>query len=161
MLESKIVDAMANYFDKFAQEGNEYLKQLAADLGHPGELGQTYILRRAVLHTLRDRIMMSESLHLLAQLPLFLKGVYAEGWEYREQPLAFKRLDEFKDTVKQQQAKYGEQEFNWNQSTEELVSMVLTGLGTRYLTEGQLQHIAGQMPKEIQPLFPVKTDKGA
>jgi uncharacterized protein (DUF2267 family) len=151
---------MANYFDKFAQEGNEYLNQLAADLGHPGEVGQTYILLRAVLHTLRDRIMMSESLHVLAQLPFFLRGAYVEGWQYRDEPLPIGRLEEFKDAVKQEQAKYGEREFDWSQSTEELITSVLTSLGSRYLTEGQLQHIAGQMPKEIQPLFPVQVRQG-
>ena len=149
---------MANYFDEFAQEGNAYISQLAADLGHPQEQGQTYILLRAVLHTLRDRLTMSEALHLLSQLPLFLKGVFAEHWEYRDQPLQLQRLKEFKDAVKQEQARHGEQQFNWSQSTEDLIAMVLTSLGNHYLTEGQLQHIAMQMPKDIQPLFPVESD---
>jgi len=152
---------MANYFDKFAQEANEYLNELAAGLGHPEEKGQTYILLRAVLHTLRDRITISESLHVLAQLPMFLKGVYVEQWQYREQPLPFASVAEFKDAVKQEQAKLGEQQFNWPQHTEDLIQMVLTSLGTRYLTEGQLQHIATQMPKEVQKLFPVDRKSGS
>lgn len=152
---------MANYFDKFAQEGNEYLNQLARDMGHPDEVGQTYILLRAVLHTVRDRIHISESLHMLSQLPMFLKGVFVEHWKYREQPLQFQTLEEFKTAVKQDQENHGEQQFNWPQHTEELISMVLTSLGTRYLTEGQLQHIATQMPKEVQHLFPANTDRAA
>ena len=151
---------MANYFDKFAQEGNEYLNELAADMGHPEEKAQTYILLRAVLHALRDRIMISESFHVLQQLPMFLRGVYVEQWEYREQPLKVDSLEEFKNVVKQEQAKLGEQDFDWGQHTEELISMVLTSLGTRYLTEGQLQHIATQMPKDLQQLFPVDAGNG-
>ncbi|RDV14542.1 DUF2267 domain-containing protein [Pontibacter diazotrophicus] len=151
---------MANYFDKFAQEGNEYLNELAADMGHPEEKGQTYILLRSVLHVLRDRITISESFHVLSQLPMFLRGIYVEQWEYREKPLKIDSLEEFKEAVKQEQAKFGERQFDWGQSTEDLISMILTSLGTRYLTEGQLQHIATQMPKEIQPLFPVKAEKG-
>lgn len=151
---------MTTHFNKFAQEGNEYLQQLAADLGHPGEDGQTYILLRAVLHTLRDRMLMSESLHLLAQLPFFLKGVYVEGWHYRQEPLPAGSLEDFKDAVKQEQARIGEREFNWSQSTEDLIRLVLTSLSTRYLTEGQLQHVAGQMPKEVQALFPVQVKQG-
>jgi uncharacterized protein (DUF2267 family) len=146
---------MANHFEKFAQEGNAYINQLAADLGHPQEKGQAYILLRAVLHTIRDRITISESFHLLSQLPMFLKAVFTEHWQYREQPLQFQTVEEFKDAVKEEQARHGEQQFNWSQSTEDLISMVLSSLGTRYLTEGQLQHIAMQMPKEVQPLFPV------
>lgn len=151
---------MANYFDKFAQEGNEYLNELAADLGHPEEMGQTYILLRSVLHVVRDRIMISESFHVLSQLPMFLRGLYVEHWEYRETPLKIDSLEEFKNAVKQEQAKLGEQQFDWGQSTEDLISMILTSLGVHYLTEGQLQHIASQMPKDLQPLFPVETENG-
>ncbi|MFD2512303.1 DUF2267 domain-containing protein [Pontibacter locisalis] len=146
-------------FNKFAQEANEYLNELAADLGHPEDQGQTYILLRAVLHTLRDRIHISESLHIMSQLPLFLKGVFAEHWEYREQPLQFETLEEFKKAVEEDQARHGERQFDWKQPTDELVKMVLTSLGTRYLTEGQLEHIATQMPKEVQSVFPVNANK--
>ncbi|AKD05339.1 DUF2267 domain-containing protein [Pontibacter korlensis] len=150
---------MAN-FEKFAQEANEYIRQLANDLGHPEAVGQTYILLRAVLHTLRDHIVISESFHMLSQLPMFLKGVYVEHWEYTEKPLQLQTLEEFKDAVKQEQAQLGEQQFDWGQHTEDLISMVLSSLGTRYLTEGQLQHIATQMPKEVQALFPVQAEGG-
>lgn len=146
---------MANHFDKFAQEANEYLNNLAEGLGHPEATGQTYILLRAVLHTVRDRIQISESLHVLSQLPLFLKGVYVEHWQYRDQPLQFQTLEEFKTAVKEEQEKHGEQQFNWSQHTEDLIAMVLTSLATRYLTNGQLQHIATQMPQEVKSLFPV------
>ena len=142
-----------NDFQKFAQEANEYIRKLAADLGHPEEVGQTYILLRAVLHTLRDRISISESLHVLSQLPMFLKGVYVEHWHYREHPLQFQSLEEFKEAVQKEQAMHGEQQFNWNQHTDELVKRVLESLKSNYLSEGQLKHIATQMPKEVQPLF--------
>lgn len=144
---------MANHLDKFAQEANKYLNQLAGELGHPEEVGQTYILLRAVLHTVRDRIQISESFHLLSQLPMFLKGVYVEHWVYSEKPLKLQTLEEFKDAVKQEQERLGEQQFNWSEHTEELISKVLASLGTHYLSQGQLNHIATQMPKEMQPLF--------
>ncbi|GAB3531384.1 hypothetical protein GCM10027443_13510 [Pontibacter brevis] len=149
---------MAINFDKFAQEGKEYLNTLAADLGHPEEKGQTAILLRAVLHTLRERITISESLNLLEQLPMFLKGIYVEQWKYREKPLKFDSIEEFKNAVKQEQAKIGERQFDWGQSTEDLIKMVLTSLGTRYLSEGQLEHIAKQVPEEIRDLFPVEVE---
>ncbi|PRY11343.1 uncharacterized protein (DUF2267 family) [Pontibacter ummariensis] len=147
---------MATYFDKFSQEANEYIKHLAENMGHPGEEEKTLIVVRAVLHALRDRITISESFHVLSQLPMILRGIYVDQWQYREEPLKIENLEAFKEVVKQEQAKYGETEFDWGQHTEDLISMVLTSLGTRYLTEGQLQHIATQMPKDLQPLFPVQ-----
>lgn len=149
---------MAINFDKFAQEGKDYINTLAADLGHPEEKGQTAILLRAVLHTLRERITISESLNLLEQLPMFLKGIYVEHWKYREKPLKLKSVEEFKEAVKQEQAKIGERQFDWNQSTEDLIKMVFTSLGTRYLSEGQLKDIAIQMPEELRELFPVEVE---
>ena len=146
-------------FEKHAHEANAYINTLASELGHPESVGQTLILLRAVLHTLRDRITINESLHLLSQLPLILKGVYVEHWEHRENPLEFHTLEEFKKAVEHEQTRHGEHEFNWDESTDKLVSMVLTSLGTHFLTNGQLQHVAAQMPKEVQALFPVKTEK--
>ncbi|PRY09937.1 uncharacterized protein (DUF2267 family) [Pontibacter ummariensis] len=148
---------MATNFDKFAQEGNEYVKQLAADLGHPEEKGQASILLRAVLHTLRDRITISESLHVLEQLPMFLKGMYVDHWKYRETPLKFNTMEEFTSAVEEEQAKHGERKFNWSQSTEDLVKMVFTSLGIRYFSQGQMANITAQLPKQLKALFPVES----
>lgn len=145
-------------FENHAHEASAYIKNLATELGHPEAVGQSLILLRAVLHTLRDRITIGESLHLLSQLPLILKGIYVEHWEYKEKPVAFQSLDEFKDAVEKEQAKHGEHEFNWNESTDQLVARVLASLGKHFLNDGQLHHIAVQMPKEVQQLFPEKSE---
>jgi uncharacterized protein (DUF2267 family) len=65
-------------FDRYAQEGNELMNRLAEDLGHPNEVNRVGMMVRAVLHTLRDRISISESLDFMSQLPTALKGVYVE-----------------------------------------------------------------------------------
>ncbi|MFD2036700.1 DUF2267 domain-containing protein [Belliella marina] len=145
---------MSINFDKFAQQGNFYIKQLAEDLGHPEDLSQTSILLRSVLHAVRDRISFQESLHFLSQLPMFLKALYVETWVYDTDSTQIKRLEEFKTAVKDVQMKFGERQFDWKESTEELISKVLQSLGKHFLTEGQLSHVAEQMPKEVKPLFP-------
>jgi uncharacterized protein (DUF2267 family) len=53
---------MALDFNKYAQEGNEFLHSLAKELGHEKEINQTAIILKSVLHTLRDRITISESI---------------------------------------------------------------------------------------------------
>lgn len=83
-------------FNKYAQEGNEFLKELAVELGHPEEINRTAIILRSVLHLFRDRITISESFDFLSQLPMFLKGIYVENWKYSEKPLRIKNLTEFK-----------------------------------------------------------------
>lgn len=145
---------MSINFEKFANEGNAFVRQLASELGHPNDVGQTSILLRAVLHAVRDRIQFQESLHLLAQLPLFLKGIYVEGWTYKEPDTDTDTLEDFKTAVKEGQATYGEKQFDWSTSTEELISKVLLSLGTHFLSKGQLSHVAGQLPQDLKPLFP-------
>lgn len=139
-------------FDKFVQQAYEYINQLAADLGHPDEKERALIIWRAVMHTIRDRVHISESFHLMSQLPTILKGIYAEGWKYHEKPpKRFKGVDEMKDEVKALQDQYGETIFDWEKSTEEIISITVNSL-KRFVTEGQLEHIADQMPKDVKEL---------
>ncbi len=143
---------MALNFEKYAQEGNLFMKNLAKNLGHPEEIGRTGIILRAVLHTLRERITISESFNMLSQLPMFLKAVYVDNWKYREKPIGIKTIEEFSSEVEKHQAQYGEQEFDWGQSTEKIVKTVFRELGA-YISEGEFEDIMAQMPKEIKGLF--------
>ena len=143
---------MALNFDKFAQEGNAFVKELAGELGHPEEIGRTSIVLRAVLHTLRERITMSESLHFISQLPMFLKAIYVDNWKYREKPMGIETKEEFMKEVEEHQEQYGEMEFSWNKSTEEIVRIVFSALG-KYVDKGEFKDVIGQMPKALKGFF--------
>jgi len=143
---------MALNFDKYAQEGNEFINNLATKLGHPQEIARTGIILRAVMHTLRDRLTISESLHLLAQLPMFLKAVYVENWKYIEKPVRFTTLDDLTDEVKKYQDNYGESEFNWEMHTKDIVRTVLEELG-KFISKGESEHIKAQLPQELEDFF--------
>lgn len=137
-------------FEKFAQEAHEYINELARDLGHPEEKERTLIIWRSVMHTLRDRIHMGESLQVTAPLPMIMKGIYIEDWKYTEKPPRdFDTMEEFEECVKEEQRRYGEQDFPWSKSTDEIISITINSL-RRYMNEGQLQHIKDQLPKDIK-----------
>ncbi|MDX1653197.1 MAG: DUF2267 domain-containing protein [Brumimicrobium sp.] len=139
-------------FEKFAQEASEYANELADKLDHPNEKQRAMIAWKAVMHTVRDRIEIAESFHLISQLPLILKGVYTEGWKYSDKPLLdYKTIDEMNREVKILQERYGERDFDWNMPTEEITSRVLDSL-VKYVDSGQLTHVRDQMPKELQEL---------
>ncbi len=144
---------MALNFDKYANEAKAYVHKLAKDLGHPEEIGRTEIILRAVLHSLRDRITINESLDLLAQLPMFLKAIYVDEWKSIEKPLRLKNIQEFTKHVEEEQAKYGETEFSWDKSTQEIVRIVLSSLTGKYLSEGEVGHLKDQLPESIAKLF--------
>ncbi|SDG64189.1 DUF2267 domain-containing protein [Psychroflexus sediminis] len=137
-------------FDKFAKDANLYIKKLALDLGHPEEKDRTLRLWRAVMHTIRDRIHIGESLQITEPLPMIFKGIYVEGLTFSEKPsLSYDTLEEMKDQVKKHQDMYGEEDFSWSKPTEELVAIVLNSLKD-FMSENQLSHIIEQMPKEIK-----------
>jgi uncharacterized protein (DUF2267 family) len=149
---------MTLHFDKYAQEGNEFVNILANELGHPQEKGRAGIILRAVLHTLRDRLTISESMDLLAQLPMFLKTVYVENWKYMEKPTRIATLDEFTNEVKKHQDQYGEYEFNWDEHTDKIVATVFKQL-SEYISDGEALHIIAQLPKELEQFFAQSVNK--
>lgn len=137
-------------FEKFIHEAHEYFNHLASELGHPNEQKRVVIIWRAVMHTIRDRIHMSEALDLASPLPMILKGMFIEGWKFRDKPLYnFDTLDEMKTQVKAHQNRYGEAKFDWSKSTEEIISITLDSL-TKYVPAEQLEQIRNQLPKDIK-----------
>lgn len=144
---------MMHYFDKYVHEANTYLKELMVELGHENDPDQTIRLLRAVLHSIRDRISIPESLDLLSQLPMMLKAIYVEQWTYHEKPpLDFNDVEGFTEAVEKEQSKLGERKFDWNEPTEDLIKIVLASL-RKYLSDGQAIHVLEQMPKEVRALF--------
>lgn len=146
---------MALNFDKYAHEGNSFMKALASNLGHPDEIGRCGIILRAVLHTLRERLSIGESLNLVAQLPMFLKGIYVDSWEYSEKPVDIRTKEEFYDEVERYQDQYGEQRFDWQISTAGIVDIVFETL-RKYISAGEFEDIVTQMPKALKELFSEK-----
>lgn len=68
-------------FEKYVQESNEFLKEVANELNNGGDTNHAYRVLRTVFHTLREILTTEESLHMIAQLPMLLKAVYVEGWK--------------------------------------------------------------------------------
>lgn len=139
-------------FEKFAKEAHEYINQLATDLGHPEEKERVMMIWRAVMHTIRDRIHLGESFQLMDPLPMILKGYYVQNWKYSEKPpMDYDTIEEMKNEVKKLQDMYGEEDFPWSKSTEDIIAITIHSLH-RYLSDSQLQHLKGQMPKNIKEL---------
>ena len=137
-------------FDKFSKEAYDYVNELARDLGHPEEKDRVLMIWRAVMHTIRDRIHLGESMQIMDPLPMIFKGIYVEDWKYSEKPPKdFSTIEEMKEEVKALQARYGEEEFPWKKSTEEIISITINSLKP-YLQENQLQHLKDQLPKDVK-----------
>lgn len=85
-------------FDRTVQESNLWLKCLMEKL--PGaDRHAAYLALRAVLHALRDRIGPDNAVHLGAQLPTLVRGIYYEGWHMHATPSRERHVADFVDHV--------------------------------------------------------------
>ncbi len=55
-----------------------------------------YRVLRAVLHALRDRLTVAETVDLGAQLPMLIRGLYYEGWTPNDKPLRERTREKFR-----------------------------------------------------------------
>jgi len=85
-------------FDHAAHEGNLWLRKLDDRLG-PLAAGQSYLALRATLHVLRDRLTPEQAVHLSAQLPLAIRGLFFESWKMSRTPTRVHSIDEFCEEV--------------------------------------------------------------
>ena len=76
------------------QQTNVWLKKLAEEL-HLDDKRHAYVVLRAVLHVLRDRLTPEQAVHFGAQLPILVRGVYYEGWRPAKTPMDERQPDEF------------------------------------------------------------------
>lgn len=72
-------------FGSTLQTTEEWLASLMKELGSE-DLEQSYRVMRWTLHLLRDRLTPAEAVHLGAQLPMLLRGLYFEGWVPSQTP---------------------------------------------------------------------------
>jgi uncharacterized protein (DUF2267 family) len=84
--------------DHTIQETNIWLKALDERL-HFQDRHHAYSALRAVLHALRDRLTPETAVHLGAQLPMLVRGVYYEGWHMAGKPTKDRSTQEFADHV--------------------------------------------------------------
>jgi len=66
-------------FDTTVQESNLWLKDVMEHM-HTEDRHLAYLALRGTLHALRDRVGPESAVHLAAQLPMLLRGLYYEGW---------------------------------------------------------------------------------
>lgn len=80
--------------DHTIQLTNLWLKKLDEEY-HLGGRHNAYSALRAVLHALRDRLTPEQAIHLGAQLPILVRGIYYDGWHVSETPRNERQVDEF------------------------------------------------------------------
>jgi len=89
-------------FDKTLQATNIWLDEIMAELG-PDRQVAWHVLG-AVLHALRDRLQIGLAVHLGAQLPLLVRGLYYDQWRASEQLVKQRSTEAFLEHVAERPA---------------------------------------------------------
>jgi uncharacterized protein (DUF2267 family) len=137
-------------FEKYAQKGNEFVHLVADDLKVPRDKAGRII--RAVLHALRNRLTLEESFHLLAQMPVALKGVYVDGWNVSQEFRRMHNLEDFLDEVRKEDHQQAGYDFGNNAKAGEAVSAVFRAM-ERFVSPGEMEDVIKMLPKDLQAIL--------
>jgi uncharacterized protein (DUF2267 family) len=133
-------------FDTTVAKTNSVLKQIEESYGWPKERrSQSYAALRAVLHTLRDRLTVTESAHFAAQLPMLVRGVYYHTWDPSRVPIKMNR-EEFLQRLQH------EFPYEVEGGMEQLLQHVLHALH-RHVSDGEWHSIKAGLPRDFAPLL--------
>jgi uncharacterized protein (DUF2267 family) len=137
-------------FDKFATNGNRFLKELSTSLNAPWDREHAAYALKATLNTLREQLTVEESLQLIAQLPMFLKAVYVDGWSIKKHDLP-RHHGGFLDRVMEHLAMLGPVPHNGH-SMEVMVRAVFFNL-RNHISDGEWEDVLAQLPRDVKKLL--------
>jgi uncharacterized protein (DUF2267 family) len=132
-------------FDRTIQKTHIWLKDLMGILDST-DRHEAYLVLRATLHALRDRLTIEETAQLAAQLPMLIRGFYYEGWDPTGKPLKERHLDEFLAGISQELRPSGIE-------AETAARAVFLLLSNR-ISEGEIEDVEHVLPREIRDLWP-------
>ena len=139
---------MPTTFEKHAMKGNEFLHKLARNLGDEKDRERAGRILRSVLRALRNVITAEESIQLLAQLPVAIKGVYVDGWKFGHSRPRIRTIEDFAAEVIHEQGVSAWRDFANEVEVFDAIRAVMETL-SEYVSEGEFSDIIAVLPKDI------------
>jgi uncharacterized protein (DUF2267 family) len=142
-----MAEQLQSAFESSLEKTNLMLKDIEQAYGWPkSQRNQSYCALRTVLHLLRDRMPVQESVEFSAQLPVLVRGIYFDGWKPMDVPIKLNR-DDFLLEVRRHFP------YDVEGGTERVVQVVLDAL-SRHVTPGQWDDVKDNMPSDLQRMMP-------
>lgn len=130
--------------DQSAHTLNVWLRDIGEELGPDRQ--RAYQALRAVLHTLRDRLTVNEAADLAAQLPLFVRGIYYEGWSPAKTPIKYRSREAFIEAVGKHLAMAPPM------NAEDATRAVFAAL-KKHCEPGEVSDVAAQLPRDLNEML--------
>jgi uncharacterized protein (DUF2267 family) len=133
-------------FDGALETANCWIRDIMTEL-HSDSPEEAYKALRAVLHTLRERLPLEETMHLAAQLPQMIKGTLFDGYSASTSVVRYDR-DEFFERVAERLRAAAVP----NPDPMRYAHAVIRTLMSK-MSEGELDDVRGTLPKDMQGLW--------
>ena len=111
-----------------------------------GTIGTWFFALRVVLHQLRDRLPLTESVQLASQLPMLIRGCYYENWVPKNQPTHLK-AESFVSEVGF--AFPGDLTIDPEHVTKAVFRVLV-----RHVSSGEINDVVACLPDDYRPLWP-------
>jgi uncharacterized protein (DUF2267 family) len=138
-------------FNKYAGEGTRFLRNLATMMRAPEDPDRAARVLKATLRAFRKQLTVRESLRLMEHLPMFLKAVYVDEWNIKEQEVR-SRQRELLACARQQLFDTGLHDVVRKDDIALLLRAVLSTLRND-LSEGEWNDMHAQLPEEARKLL--------
>ena len=132
-------------FDTTLQKTSVWLNCVMEEMGWE-DRHRAYSVLRAVLHALRDRLIVDEAVNLGAQLPMLIRGFYYEGWRPEGRPFKYRHKEEFFAQVAKTLPGMEQAEL------ERAVRAVFKVLSSQ-VTGGEIDQVRDQLPAEVREFW--------
>jgi uncharacterized protein (DUF2267 family) len=132
-------------FDKTLHTTNLWLDEICAEIGPDKHLA--WHVLGAVLRSIRDELLIGQSAHLAAQLPLLVRGAYFDQYRPAAQPVAERSQEDFIARIRQELA-------GCRPVRPDLAASAVMRTLNRHITEGQVKKARDALPKGIRALWP-------
>jgi uncharacterized protein (DUF2267 family) len=133
-------------FDTTVQETNLWLKAIMDGL-HTDDRHLAYLCLRATLHTLRDRLGPENAVHLAAQLPMLVRGLYYEGWHMAGTPTKERTRAAFFEHLRNELPSGSAIDPN-------MAARSVFAVLAEKLDRGEVDKVLDRLPPELKELWP-------
>jgi uncharacterized protein (DUF2267 family) len=128
--------------DRSVEKAHIWINDLAEELGTEDN-HEAYRVLRAFLHALRDHLPVDETAALAAQLPIFVRGVFYEGWDPSGTPERARDLDSFLTRIASEARLAGETEASFAATA---ANRVLS----RHISAGEAGSVLHVLPEHLR-----------
>jgi uncharacterized protein (DUF2267 family) len=134
--------------NRSVQKTNVWLRDVNYELSW-STFQRGYLSLRAVLHALRDRLTTQEVAQFAAQLPIFIRGIYYEGWNPARTPIKSRGKELF---LRQVRAEFAHTR-NPDVDAEHITRAIFRVL-QKHVSKGELEQLKMILPRELREFWP-------